>query len=290
MNNWELAKYLLSAKKDIDSLLYIKDNLDNISTIIKKDYIDRLRDHFYINCCVVIDEYLEQKNIKGKEKTEWKESYPKIQQLYYERDKNSAHIDDDYKIKNYISFNQIVNEMKGQLHQIYNICIDLLPEVFEINYFPHDKVLFRLINNVDIKKEKEINKSKYVDHTEGYAIGDSPRIIDVVYDIKELRGLSRERKKELGAIVEAGLNFFEFQQNLQDFYILINNIHDLDYWTFNVNNRVNAYLELKKSGIIDNFDRPKKLKIFTTEIKNHVYNLANYVWGFNYWNRLNKKD
>ena len=30
MNNWELAKYLLSAKKDIDSLLYIKENLDNI--------------------------------------------------------------------------------------------------------------------------------------------------------------------------------------------------------------------------------------------------------------------
>ena len=290
MNNWELAKYLLSAKKDIDSLLYIKENLDNISNTIKKDYIDRLRDHFYINCCVVVDEYLVKNNIKGKEKTIWKESYPKIQQLYYERDKNSAHIDEDYKLKNYQSFSQLVNEMKNQLTQVFDICSSILPEIFEINYFPHDKILFRLINMIDKKKEEEINKSKYVDHKEGFATGTESRIIDVIYDIKELRGLSKERKKELGVIVEAGLNFFEAQQNLQDFYILVNSIHDLNYWTFDVNNRVNAYLELKKSGIIDNFDRPKKVKVLTTEFKDYAYNLANYIWGFNYWNRLNKKD
>lgn len=285
MTKWEVAKYLLSAKRDIDSLLFIKENLEKIPMTIRMDYVNRMKDHFYINCCVVVDEYLKQKNIKSKEKTLWKDSYIKIQQVYYERDKNSAHIDSDYQMKNFNSFGQLINEMKSQLKEIHQICKDILPLRFEINYFPHDKVLFRLINKVDQKKEEEINKSKYVDHKEGFAIGELSKPRNVVYDIKELRGLSEEKKKELAVLVEAGLNFFEAQQNLQDFYILINAIHDLNYWTFEVENRVNAYLELRKSGILDAFDRPKKIKVITMEFKNWVYNTANYIWGYGLWKK-----
>lgn len=106
--------------------------------------------------------------------------------------------------------------------------------------------------------EKEINKSKYVDHKEEYAIGNLMKPRQVAYAIKELRGLTEDKKKELAVLVDAGLNFYEAQQNLKDFYILVNEIHHLYLWTFNVSNRVEVYKKLKATGIIDQFDRSKK--------------------------------
>lgn len=80
----------------------------------------------------------------------------------------------------------------------------------------------------------------------------------VAYAIKELRGLTEDKKKELAVLVDVGLNFYEAQQNLKDFYILVNEIHHLYLWTFNVSNRVEVYKKLKATGIIDQFDRSKK--------------------------------
>ena len=66
MKPWEVAKYLIDAKKDIDSILYLEDNYQYLSIQIRKDYVDRIRDHFYINCCNVLDEYIQQKKISKK--------------------------------------------------------------------------------------------------------------------------------------------------------------------------------------------------------------------------------
>ena len=97
--------------------------------------------------------------------------------------------------------------------------------------------------------------------------------------------MSEEEKQELAVLVEAGLNFYEAQQNLEDFYILINCIHNKNLWTFDVENRVQAYKELKHSGIIDQYDRPKDLKVFTKEAVDKAYNMANYIWGFGIWDK-----
>ncbi len=287
MTSWEVSKYLISAKKDIDSIMFIEENIKDIPLAIRRDYVERIKDHFYINCCVVVDEFLTQKNIirDKKLKTEWKEEHPIIKQIYYERDKNSAHIDETYKMKNYESFSKLIIEMKSQIRSIVNACAEILPNKLTINYFPHDKVLFRLINNVNNDEEQKINKSKYVDHKEGYAVGNLLKPRRVVYDLKELRGLSEEEKQELAVLVEAGLNFYEAQQNLEDFYILINCIHNKNLWTFDVENRVQVYKELKYSGIIDQYDRPKYLKVFTKEAVDKAYNMANYIWGFGIWDK-----
>ena len=53
----------------------------------------------------------------------WKEENCKIQQLYYERNKNSAHIDDNYKMKNYQSFKQLIDEMKLQIREINKLSV-----------------------------------------------------------------------------------------------------------------------------------------------------------------------
>ena len=267
--------------------MFIEENIKDIPLAIRRDYVERIKDHFYINCCVVVDEFLTQKNIMRdkKLKTEWKEEHPIIKQIYYERDKNSAHIDETYKMKNYESFSKLIIEMKSQIRSIVNACAEILPNKLTINYFPHDKVLFRLIYKVNNDEEQKINKSKYVDHKEGYASGNLLRPRRVVYDLKELRGLSEEEKQELAVLVEAGLNFYESQQNLEDFYILINCIHNKNLWTFDVDNRVQVYKELKHSGIIDQYDRLKYLKVFTKEAVDKAYNMANYIWGFGIWDK-----
>lgn len=284
MTSWEVSKYLISVKKDIDSMMFIEENIKDIPLAIRRDYVERIKDHFYINCCVVIDAFLDEKNIintkEEKFRSNWKSEHSAIKQLYYERDKNSAHIDETYKMKNYESFSKLIIEMKSQIRSVVNACTEILPNKLTINYFPHDKVLFRLINKVNNDEEQKINKSKYVDHKEGYAVGNLLKPRKVVYDLKELRGLSEEGKQELAVLVEAGLNFYEVQQNLEDFYILINCIHNKNLWTFDVENRVQVYKELKHSGIIDQYDRTKYLKVFTKEAVDKAYSMANYIWGF----------
>lgn len=109
----------------------------------------------------------------------------------------------------------------------------------------------------------------------------------VVYDIKDLRDLTEDKRKELAVLVEAGLNFYEAQQNLQDFYILVNEIHHLHLWTFNVSNRVEVYKKLKATGIIDQFDRPKKICLLTKSAVDNAYNMANYIWGYGIWHKIN---
>ena len=158
MTSWEVSKYLISAKKDIDSIMFIEENIKDIPLAIRRDYVERIKDHFYINCCVVVDEFLTQKNIirDKKLKTEWKEEHPIIKQIYYERDKNSAHIDETYKMKNYESFSKLIIEMKSQIRSVVKACAEILPNKLTINYFPHDKVLFRLINKVNNDEEQKI--------------------------------------------------------------------------------------------------------------------------------------
>ena len=289
MMKWEVAKYFIYAKKDIDSIMFINEILLRIPATLRKEYVDRIRDHFYINCCVVVDKFLDEKNIintkEKKARADWKKERFNINQVYYERDKNSAHIDEDYRSSFYQSFSQLICEMKKQLKSVYEECKSILPSVLTINYFPHDKILFRLINKVDSIYENEINKSKFVNYREGYAKGNLMKPKQVVYDIKELRGLTDVEKKELAVLVEAGLNFYEAQQNLQDFYILVNAIHNLNLWTYNVENRLIMYKKLKSTGMIDQYDRPKKITIFTKTAVDHAYDMANFIWGYGIWNK-----
>lgn len=59
-------------------------------------------------------------------------------------------------MKNYESFSKLIIEMKSQIRSIVNACAEILPNKLTINYFPHDKVLFRLINKVNNDAEQKI--------------------------------------------------------------------------------------------------------------------------------------
>lgn len=55
MKQWELARYLIDAKKCVDSVLYIADNAEKLRYFGLKELVDEKRNTFYINCCAVID-------------------------------------------------------------------------------------------------------------------------------------------------------------------------------------------------------------------------------------------
>ena len=49
LNKWELARYLIDAKKSVDSIIFIEDNKPALLNIGIKNEIDHLRQEFYIN-------------------------------------------------------------------------------------------------------------------------------------------------------------------------------------------------------------------------------------------------
>ena len=55
MTNWELARYLIDAKKSIDSLMYISLHKQELTMINLRDAINEKRRSFYVNLCVVLD-------------------------------------------------------------------------------------------------------------------------------------------------------------------------------------------------------------------------------------------
>ena len=97
MKKWELSRYLIDAKKCVDSIIFISDNIKAITNIDVRDKVNSKRNSFYINCCVVLDKSFPKK------KKALCDSDEIAKELYYERDKNSAHntqSDLEYKVFN----------------------------------------------------------------------------------------------------------------------------------------------------------------------------------------------
>lgn len=65
LNKWELARYLIDAKKSIDSILFIEDNKQALLNIGIREEVESRRQQFYINCGEVLDaRFSKKKNEK----------------------------------------------------------------------------------------------------------------------------------------------------------------------------------------------------------------------------------
>lgn len=279
MKPWEVARYLIDAKKDIDSMMYIDINLKKIPMPVREEYFNRIRDHFYINCCVVVDAYLDTQNIKNTKndnaRSRWKEERSIIERIYHERDKNSAHIDDKYEDRNYNSAKELVLEMKQQLKSVKRECEAVIPSKITLDFVAHDRVLFRLLNKVDYNREEELKKMKHTNYQEGLILGTTTdNSIRVLTDIKQIRGLSEEEKKEFGVVVDAGINSLEGLQNRQDYAIKCNVLWNADMWVYFNEKDKDNYYELKRLGFFDNFDIPRIIKGFSNEFLNKLWILS----------------
>lgn len=247
VNKWEIARYFIDAKKCVDTILYLADNAEKVSMLDIREKVSEARRKFYINTCVVLDKSFprDKKSICQDET---------IKRIYYERDKNSAHKDEDYQPKAYDSIKEIAGEMKKQLLSVKKLCNDFLPEQLTVDFVAFDSGLYRLAKGITKEKEEQIMQLKFplrnvIDMPEQDAV-----VKKVFSDTEDIREIPKEKKSDYATIIRMGICMEESIQRLQDDCIKANVLFD------NTNMWVTVDLEkwklLRAAGLMNEFDIP----------------------------------
>lgn len=221
MTNWEIAKYFIDCKKDIDSIMFIAENVRQISNLNLKGILDsKLRD-FYIKIRVVYDKSVPKKIQKELCKTD-----SILERTLHEVDKNYAHKDDDY-IPSELEFNELISTLKERLEHCKILCKESLPKVLTINYVPYDRDLYRFMNGITPNVEEELQQKLFPNYTKTFkeVMGKSYKTFNDIENIKMINNPG-----DYGVIMECGLNFYEGLQNRQDACIRINVLFNQNVW------------------------------------------------------------
>lgn len=257
MFKWEATKYLIDAKMDIDSMLFIKLNKKELINIDLKRRIDNLQMDFYIKLCDVLDNTI-CKNNKNKICAE----NEIIDDVYYERDKDKAHKDENYVRNNEDSLNKIIKKMKNEINETKKIAKNFLPQNITLDYVPHDKELFRLVYGIRKEIENEINNNKYIQEKyEQFNVVQKK----VFNDIEAIKSIPEDKRSEYAVIVENGINMYEGIQNRQLGCIKLNILFNENCWCEINQKELEKWNRLKEEGFIDIFDRPRNINIWSNE-------------------------
>lgn len=231
MNEWQLARYLIDAKKCIDSLLYINHNFKKLNNLDLREIIESKLRHFYINLCIIIDY-----SYKKKDLSEIKKNDETIRKIYYERDKNYAHKDENYQKEDFLKLNNLINRLKKELNYCLEKCKDKLPKDISIDYVSYDKNLFRFVNQISPELEQKIKSVLYQNETTN-----SNKIINVFDDTEDIKKIKDNNNYTV--IVENGLTLEEGLQNRQDFCIKVNVLQGLNVWYTTSSNYTDVFAE-----------------------------------------------
>lgn len=248
MIEWELARYLIDAKKNIDSLLFIQLNIDKLTNLNIKERFDKIQMEFYLKLCYILDDVF-----KKKKKPIICSSNEIIKSIYDERDKNNAHKDKDYIPKNYKSWDEIIGIMKEQIEEVRKVCSEKLPKVITLDYVPHDKELFRFIHGINKEKEDQIHNQKYTI----YSNTEKETTIrkKVFNDTEEIKTIIDSERKDYAVLLKNGINFYEGIQERQDACIRANVLFGTNEWC--VYTHVLKIIErLREKGLINEYDMP----------------------------------
>lgn len=253
-NKWELASYLIDAKKCVDSIIFIEDNKPALRNIGIKKEVDHLRQEFYINCGVILDARFP----KGEKKSIC-QANEIVSSIYYERDKHAAHKDTDYKPKDYDTLMAMAEDMKSQLMCVRQQCSEVLPNEVTLDYVSHDRKLFRQIHHITPEIEEQINKIKhpmYGQVPKGAKFLPPKKVFN---DIEEIHHIPEENKKEYAVIADAGINTYEGIQNRQDWCIKINVLFGYNAWAQFNPEGMKIYERLRELGFYNEFDIPQRI-------------------------------
>ena len=254
LNKWELSRYLIDAKKGVDSIIFIEDNKAALLNIGIQKEIDHLRQEFYINC----GEILDTRFPKG-EKKRICEANETVRSIYYERDKHAAHKDVDYKPKDYVTLMAMVEEMKSQLACVRQLCAEVLPDVVTLDFVSHDKKLFRQIHHITPEIEEQIKRLKHPMYGQ---IPKGAKMLPpkkVFYDTEKIRQIPESERKDYAVIIDSGINFFEGVQSRQDGCINFNVLYGENMWA-NINPEgIAIHKRLMELGYYNQFDFPQMM-------------------------------
>ena len=98
---WINTKYFVDALKRVWLLSYLQKHNELCKFINAQDFIDGKLHRFYINLCALVDIHCDISKSNGEQlkyKKMLRTMCPAFNLIFYERDKNAAHKDSDYKI------------------------------------------------------------------------------------------------------------------------------------------------------------------------------------------------
>ena len=238
-SEWSCALYLINAKKDLDSLMYWRDNFESISNIDNKSFVDSKRQDFYLNLYNLLD--------KTKKK---KKDDATIRTILDLRNKKYAHDDDSYYENEFETRDELINYMVKQIEYVRKFCASDLPEVVTLDYVSYDRTLFRLINGISPDMEKKLfnkkhpNSSKTKLHSKEYKSFN---------DVRQIRNIPEGELSNYGVLIEDGLTHLEGLQNRQDSCIKINILYGTNVWCTPDPSIVELMKKLECLGFIDKF-------------------------------------
>lgn len=201
--------------------MFIEDNRKRLSNCDLKDLIEGKLQAFYIDLRVVYDKCLTKE-----EKSILKNSDNIYEETLYHRDKKYAHIDEDYKKKEYESLTKMIEDLKNKLEHCHEICKNKLPKEITLDYVKYDRTLFRLLNGITPEKENILNKMMY--NNKMNVEDTKSKVYNVFDDVEDINII--KKNSDYCVIVENGINLYEMLQNRQDFCIKVNVLFKLNTW------------------------------------------------------------
>ena len=267
MNKWEVARYLIDAKKNIDSIMYINKNIYELNNIDVSLKIRDVMQSFYLNLSYVLDE---KYNTKDKKQSICRNNKI-IESIYYERDKDKAHKDSNYQRTKYDSIEEIIESMKKQIFEVRKKCEDIIAKEVTLDFVPYDKELFRIVNGINREKEDKICRKKYFISD---SLNENNITRKIFYDTEELK--ENREKDKYAVIMKDGINIYEGIQERQDACIKVNVLNNTNIWV-QFNSKSKKKIEkLIKTGLVNKYGIPlsfeemsqEQWKVFTKIIKN----------------------
>lgn len=267
MNKWEVARYLIDAKKNIDSIMYINKNIYELNNIDVSLKIRDVMRSFYLNLSYVLDEKYDTRD----KKQCICRNNKIIESIYYERDKDKAHKDSNYQRTKYDSIEEIIETMKKQIFEVRKKCEDIIAKEVTLDFVPHDKELFRIVNGINREKEDKICRKKYFISD---SLNENNITRKIFYDTEELK--ENREKDKYAVIMKDGINIYEGIQERQDACIKVNVLNNTNIWA-QFNSKSKKKIEkLIKTGLVNKYGIPlsygemsqEQWKVFTKIIKN----------------------
>ena len=267
MNKWEVARYLIDAKKNIDSIMYINKNIYELNNIDVSLKIRNVMQSFYLNLSYVLDE---KYNTRDKKQSICRNNKI-IESIYYERDKDKAHKDSNYQRTKYESIEEIIESMKKQIFEVRKKCEDIIAKEVTLDFVPYDKELFRIVNGINREKEDKICRKKYFISD---SLNENNITRKIFYDTEELK--ENREKDKYAVIMKDGINIYEGIQERQDACIKVNVLNNTNIWV-QFNSKSKKKIEkLIKTGLVNKYGIPlsfeemsqEQWKVFTKIMKN----------------------
>ena len=269
MTEWEIARYLIDAKKEVDSLWFVAVNTNKINGNIKR-IVENHRNTFYVNAATVIDKLSATKEKRFKQ--ELCKNNVLIDRLFYFRDKHSAHKDDDFRDSKYTSLMEIVNECIQILKEVKKVSQEILPDNITLNFVCYDPEHFRNIYGINKEIEEKINLSKHPFYNKEIQVK-NPITKKIFNDTEDLWQVGN--KDDCCTVLKDGLTMDESLQNTQDWCIKTNVLYETDIWAVMKDSKRRACLMMIKMGYLDIFHRFTFLQKTEEEYRADVETIEN---------------